>query len=69
MSEYYLYAVTVACPACKDHSQFVVTTEKEIGLMQDIGVSKSHCPECGVHIQTVGEWDLQDEHRIETVKE
>jgi C4-type Zn-finger protein len=63
---FYLYAVTVGCPACEGVSQFVVTKEKEVGVMQDISVGKSHCPDCGVSINDVGGWDHRAEHLIDT---
>jgi len=66
-TEYHLYAVTVGCPACHEVSQFIVTTEDEVGLMQDIVPEKSHCPDCGVHIDTVGAWDLRSEHEVMVV--
>jgi len=65
--DYHLYAVTVRCTGCDKVTQFVVTTESEVGLMQDIPVMKSHCPECGVCVDAMDGWDLQAEHKIETV--
>jgi len=64
---HYLYCVTVGCPACGGVSQFVVTTENEVGLMQDVPILKSHCPECGVQVDAIDDWDLRAEHEIQTV--
>ena len=64
---HFLYCVTVGCPACDGVTQFVVATESEVGLMQDVPLLKSHCPECGVQVDAIGDWDLRAEHEIQTV--
>lgn len=67
MTDYHLYCVTVACPSCSEVTQFVVTRENPVPVDHDINIGKSHCPECGVHIPRIGEWDLRAEHEITTV--
>lgn len=65
---YILYAITVACPICDEVTQFVKTAEEPVPLDRDVPFSVPHCPECGVHLRSVGEeWDLQAEHEIEAV--
>jgi len=69
VTDYHLYAVSVACPVCDEVTQFVETTSDPVALDQDVPLSNaSHCPACGVDFQAAGaEWDLRDEHEIETV--
>jgi predicted DCC family thiol-disulfide oxidoreductase YuxK len=63
----HLYAVTVGCPCCDGVSQFVVKTDGEVGLMQDVPLYKDHCPYCGVRVDRVGEWDRHAEHEVMVV--
>jgi C4-type Zn-finger protein len=66
-TNHHLYCVTVGCPACHSASQFVVTTEDEVGLMQDIPVLAGHCPDCGIQVDVVGGWDRHAEHEVMAV--
>jgi len=69
VTDYHLYAVSVACPVCDEVTQFVETTEAPVALDQDVPLrGKDHCPSCGVDLAAVdGEWDLRSEHEIEIV--
>jgi len=61
--------VSVECPVCQQVTQFVEVTENPVALDMDVPLEgKSHCPNCGVNLHSIGkEWDLRDEHEIETV--
>lgn len=69
-TDHTLYAVTVGCPSCDGVTQFVVVTETPIALDMDVPLrGKTHCPECGVHLPSIGaEWDRRAEHEIEAVE-
>lgn len=67
--DYHLYAVSVGCPNCDEVTKFVEVTDAPVALDRDVPVDgKTHCPQCGVHLPSIGqEWDLQAEHEIEAV--
>lgn len=69
-TDHYLYAVSAACPNCEQVTQFVEATDEPVALDRDVSLGgKTHCPECGIHLPSVGEeWDLQAEHEIEAVE-
>lgn len=67
--QYWLYCVSAECPNCRQVTQFVEETEAPVALDMDVGVSKTHCPECGVHLPSIGEeWFINAEHEIEVVE-
>lgn len=64
----HLYAVSVACPCCGEVTQFVEVTDDPVPVDRPVPRDgKTHCPQCGVHVASVGEWDLQAEHEIEAI--
>jgi hypothetical protein len=65
---HFLYAVSVGCPACDRVSQFVAVRDEQVGVMQDVEIDETHCPQCGIQVSSVGGWDLQAEHEIEAVE-
>lgn len=66
---HYLYCISAECPNCREVTQFVETTDAAVALDMDVPLTgKTHCPECGVHLASIGEeWFVNAEHEIEAV--
>lgn len=59
-----LYLIVASCPNCGDPARLVEETDTPVGMMHDVPLSASCCPNCG---GLVDEWDVQKEAEIERV--
>lgn len=59
-----LYLIVAKCPNCGDDVQLVEETDAPVGMMQDVPISASCCPNCG---GLVNEWDVREESEIQRV--
>lgn len=69
--DYHLYVVTLECPNCENVLQTLEVSDEPVAVDMDVPLSGyPHCPNCGVHLPSIGEeWDLQAEHEVEVVEE
>lgn len=61
MPDEILYLIKAQCPACTAIVRHVEARSEPVNLMQDVTITTSYCPKCGMEI---GEWDLHEESEI-----